>query len=132
MSWLPVSLPGAAPTPTVIAAGTVADASSQVPTYSVQRLLAALIAALAFAGFLGAPSSNSPAESVPSGQTFAHDDAAGTIWQPTDDDRIVLAAHPETDARARRPGFARDVERRGNADERVAEFFSQLSRRAPT
>jgi hypothetical protein len=44
----------------------------------------------------------------------------------------VLAADPETDARGHRRGFARDVERRGNADERIVEFFSQLSRRAST
>jgi hypothetical protein len=118
-------------TPTVVAA--VADASSQAPVYSVPRLLAALIAALASAGILGriifkfAGRRKRPARTNLRAQRDR-----GTIWQPTDDDRIVLTADLETAAPARRSGFARDVGRGGNADERVSEFFSQLSRRAPT
>lgn len=123
-----VSPPAQAPTPAVAVA---ADASSQAPTYPVRTQLAALMAALAFAGFLGGVIFKLTGRKRLRANLRARR-AAGTIWQPTDDDRIVLAAHPETDARARRSGFARDVDRRGNAGERVAEFFSQLSRRAPT
>jgi hypothetical protein len=127
-----VSPPARALAPAVVAAGAVADASSQAPTHSVQMQLAALMAALAFAGFLGSAifkfaNPKRPARANPRARRNP-----GTVWEPTDDDRIVLAPHPETDARARRSGFARDVDRGGNADERIAEFFSQLSRRAPT
>ena len=127
-----VSSPAPALTPAVIAAGTAAEASSQAPTYSVQMQLAALMAALAFAGFLGGAIFKfaGPKRSARANLRARRD--PGSIWEPTDDDRIVLADHPETDARPRRSGFARDVERRGNADKRIAEFFSQLSRRAPT
>lgn len=127
-----VSPPAPALKPTAIAAAAVADASSQAPTYSVQRLLAALIAALAFAGFLGSIIFKFAGRKRPVRPNLRARRAAGTIWQPTDDDRIVLAADPENDARARWPVFARDVDRGGNADARAAEFFSQLSRRAPT
>jgi hypothetical protein len=118
--------------PTAIAAGAAADASSQAPTYSVQMLLAALMAALALAGLLARAIFKFAGRKRPVRANLRARRAAGTIWQPTDDDRIVLAADPATDARARWPGFARDVERRDNSDERAAEFFSQLSRRAPT
>jgi hypothetical protein len=127
-----VSPPAPALKPAAIAAGAVADASSQATAYSVQGLLAALIAALAFAGFLGSTIFKFAGRKRPVRPNLRARRAAGTIWQPTDDDRIVLAAHPETETRARGPIFARDLDRRDNADERVAEFFSQLSRRAPT
>jgi hypothetical protein len=127
-----VSLPAQAPTPPVVAAGAVADASSQVPAYSVRMQLAALMAALAFAGFLGSALFKFASAKRPARANLRARRDRGTIWQPTDDDRIVLAADPETDARAHRRGFARDVELRGNADERIVEFFSQLSRRAST
>ena len=128
-----VSPPARAPTPTVVvAAGAAADASSQAPTYSVQTQLAALMAALAFAGLLGSAIFKFAGRNRPARANLRARRAAGKIWQPTDDDRIVLAADSEIDGRARWPGFARDLDRRDNSDERAAEFFSQLSRRAPT
>jgi hypothetical protein len=124
-----VSPPAPALTPTVVAAGAAADASSPAPpTYSVPRQLAALIAALAFAGILGSAIFKFAGPKRPAPANLRARRGAGTIWEPTDDDRIVL----EAGAPARRPGFARDVGRRGNADQRIAEFFAQLSRRAPT
>lgn len=126
------SPPAPALKPTVIAAGAVADASSQTPSYSMPRLLAALITALAFAGFLGSIIFKFAGRKRSVRPNLRARRAAGTIWQPTDDDRIVLAAHSENDTRARWPVFARDLDRGGNADARAAEFFSQLSRRAPT
>lgn len=116
-------------TQTAIAAGAAADASSQTSAYSVQMQVAALIAALAFAGFLGIAILKFAG---PTRANLRARRAAGMMWDPTDDDRIVIAADPETDTHARRPGFAREIDRRGNADERIAEFFSQLSRRTPT
>jgi hypothetical protein len=123
--------PPPTPTPTVVAA--VADASSQAPVYSVPKLLAALMAALAFVGLLaGVIFRFTARRKRPARANLRARRAAGTIWQPTDDDRIVLAADPEIEGRGRWPGFARDLDRGSNADERAAEFFSQLSRRAPT
>jgi hypothetical protein len=127
-----VSPPARALPPSAIAAGAAEDASSQAPTYSVQIQLAALIVALAFAGLLGSVIFKLAGPKRHARAKLRARRDAGTIWEPTDDDRIVLAADPETEARARRPGFARDVGRRGSADDRIAEFFSQLSRRAPT
>jgi hypothetical protein len=123
-----VSPPAPALPPTAIAAGAAADASSQAPTYSVQMQLAALMAALAFAGLLVSAIFKFAGPKRPARQNLRARRHPGTIWEPTDDDRIVL----ETDVPARRSGFARDVGRRDNANDRVAEFFSQLSRRAPT
>jgi hypothetical protein len=94
--------------------------------------LAALMAALAFAGLLGSAIFKFAGPKRPSRANLRARRDPGTIWQPTDDDRIVLAADPEPGVRARRSGFARDVDGRGNADERIAKFFSQLSRRAST
>jgi hypothetical protein len=127
-----VSPPALAPMPAAIVAGAAADASSQAPAYSVKMLLAALMAALAFAGLLAGVIFRFTGRKRPARANLRARRAAGAIWQPTDDDRIVLAAHPEIDARGRWPGFARDLDRKGNADERAAEFFSRLSRRAPT
>jgi hypothetical protein len=124
--------PTPAQTPTAIAAGAAADVSSQTPAHSVQMPVAALMAALAFAGILGIAIFKFAGPKRPARANLRARRAAGTMWEPTDDDRIVLAAHPETETRARWPVFARDLDRRDNADERVAEFFSQLSRRAPT
>jgi hypothetical protein len=123
-----VSPPAPALPPTAIAAGAAADASSQAPAYSVQMQLAALMAALAFAGLLGGVIFKFAGAKRPGRANLRARRGAGTIWEPTDDDRIVL----ETDVPARRSGFARDVGRRANTDERIAQFFSQLSRRAPT
>lgn len=127
-----VSPPAPASKPAAVAAGAVADASAQAPSYSMPRLLAALIAALAFAGILAGAMFKFAGPKRPAPANLRARRDPGTIWQPTDDDRIVLAADPETDSPARRSGFARDVERRGNADGRIADFFSRLSRRAPT
>ena len=39
---------------------------------------------------------------------------------------------PSADVVPRRTGFPRDLDRTGDANDRIAEFFSQLSRRAPS
>jgi hypothetical protein len=54
-----------------------------------------------------------------------------TIWEPTDDDGLRLSAYTGAKAYARRSHFARDYDRAMRND-RIAEFFTQLSRRAPT
>jgi hypothetical protein len=121
--------------PPVLAASpyAAADLSSEAPTYSLKMQLVALAAALALAGIVASiifklGSARRPA----AGRVRARRDA---IWEPTDDDSIVLSAPPRAEARARRHGFARDLDRADDPNDRIAEFYSQLSqlsKRAPT
>jgi hypothetical protein len=117
--------------PSVLAAGqyAAADLSSQTSTHAVPVRLVGLMGALALAGIALASVIRKP------GGRRRHRQAKlrvrrDTIWEPTDDDRIVLSAPPGADILPRRTGFACD--RAGDRDDRIAEFFSQLSRRAPT
>jgi hypothetical protein len=118
--------------PSVLAAGqfAAADLSSETPAYSVQMLLAALMAALALAGIMG--SVIFKFGSAPRSAQAKIRERRGAIWEATDDDSILLSAHPGTDAAARRTGFARDLDEAHSPNDRIAEFFSQLSKRAPT
>jgi len=100
----------------------VGDLWSQISAYSVSARLAVLMAALALAGMIanliikpGGPRRWRQAKVRI---------RRGPIWEPTDDDRIVLSAPPDADVPWRRAGRAR-----GDRD-RIAEFFSRLSRRA--
>jgi hypothetical protein len=120
------------PEPPVLAAGQLAaaDASSQTSAYSVPvRLAAALMGALALAGILASIIFRFGSKRRPAPARIRR--RRGVDWESTDDDSIQLAAHPQADGLPRRPGFTRDFDRPGNRDERVAEFFSQLSRRTP-
>ena len=54
------------------------------------------------------------------------------IWQPTDDDNIALSARRDADVLPRRAALPRDLDRTDDANDRIAEFFSQLSKRART
>jgi len=106
-----------------------ADLSSETPLYSMQMQLAALMGMLALAGIIGTVifkfgSSPRPLQSEIRKRR-------GPIWESTDDDRIVLSGHPGADALPRRTGFARDLDQ-VRRDDRVAEFFSQLTKRTPT
>ena len=110
----------------LLAAGqfAAADLSSQTPAYSLQVQLAALIGLLALAGIMGTVifKFGSSQRSQPG----AIRKRRGPIWESTDDDRIVLSHHPGTD------GFARGLDGAAGRSDRVAEFFAQISRRAPT
>jgi hypothetical protein len=119
-----------APPPSVRAAGqhAAADLPLQTSAYSVPVRLAVLMGALALAGIIASAilKPRRPRRPRQAKVRVRRD----TIWEPTDDDRIVLSAPPGADVLPRRTGFARD--RTGNRDDRIAEFFSQLSWRAPT
>jgi len=113
------------PPPTAPLAGRhwVGDLWSQISAYPVSARLAVLMAALALAGMVvnviikpGGPQRRRQAKVRI---------RRGPIWEPTDDDRIVLSAPPDADVPWRRTDPAR-----GDRD-RIAEFFSRLSRRAP-
>jgi hypothetical protein len=110
----------------VLAAGqfAAADLSSETPLHSVQMQLAALMGVLALVGIMGTVifKFGSSRQLQPSGIRKRR----GPIWESTDDDRIVLSRHPGAD------GFARGLDQAAERSERVAEFFAQISRRAPT
>jgi hypothetical protein len=116
--------------PTVFAAGqyAVADLLSQTSAYSVPIRLAALMGALALAGIIASVALKPGGPRRPRQAKIRV--RRGTIWEPTDDDRIVLSAPADADVPSRRTGRTRD--RTGDRDDRIAEFFWQLSRRAPT
>ena len=111
--------------PTALAAARQAAGElwSQISAYSLSARLAILMAALALAGMIanlmikpGGPRRRRQAKVRI---------RRGPIWEPTDDDRIVLSAPPDADVPWRRTGHA------PGDRERTAEFFSRLSRRAP-
>ena len=105
-----------------------ADSSSQPKTSSIPLLLSAVSGALALAGITASVVLKFAGQRPPrQGRLRLRRDA---IFEATDDDRIVLSA--DADALPRRTGFARDFDRGGDADDRIAEFFGQLSRRTPS
>jgi hypothetical protein len=107
-----------------------ADAAPVAPADSVRMQLAALAAALALAGIVGAVVFRLAGARRPAKTKVRR--GRGAIWPPTDDDRIQLSAHPEADVLPRRRGFARDLDRSRDRNERTAKFFAQLSKRTPT
>jgi hypothetical protein len=115
--------------PSVPAAGQygAADLSSLTSAYSLSARLAVLMGALALTGIIASAILKSGSQRRPRQAKLRV--RRDTILEPTDDDRIVLSARPGADVLPRRTGFARN--RTGDRDERIAEFFSQLSRRAP-
>jgi hypothetical protein len=117
--------------PSVLAASRFApaDLSSKTPTYSAQMQFAALIGALALAGIIGSVIFKFISTRRPRRGRIRK--RRGAIWESTDDDSILLSAHPGAEA-PRRTGFAHDLDRTGDPSDRTAEFFSQLSKRAPT
>jgi hypothetical protein len=113
------------PTP-LLAAGqfAAADLSSQIPAYSLQVQLAALMGLLALAGIMG-----TVIFKFGSSQRFQPGEIRkrrGPIWESTDDDRIVLSPHPGTD------GFARGPHQAADRNARISEFFEQITGRVPT
>lgn len=106
----------------VLAAGQLAtaDVSSASPLYSLPLQLAALTGVLALTGIIGTVMFKFGRS--PRLQPSEISNRPGHIWESTDDDRIVLSHHPGSN------GFARDFDR----GDRTAEFFAQISRRAPT
>ena len=95
-----------------------ADMSSKTPPYSAQMQLAAWTGVLALVGIMGAVIFKF--SGLRQLQPSRIRKQRGPIWESTDDDRIVLSHHPVAD------GFAHD------RSERISEFFTQVSGRAPT
>jgi hypothetical protein len=133
---LPANVPSApaAEPPPATADVTLATAdSSQGPSGSLPMLLVVLTGALALAGIMASVIFKFSDWRRPR-QVKVHA-SRSTTWEPTDDGSILLSAHTGADVLPRRRGFARDLDRTDDADERIAEFFSQLShlsKRTPT
>jgi hypothetical protein len=110
----------------VLAAGqfATADVSSASQLYSLPLQLTALAGLLALAGIIGTMMFKFGRS--PRLQPSEISNRRGSIWESTDDDRIVLSHHPDTN------GFARGSNQTLDRRDRTAEFFAQISRRAPT
>jgi pyruvate/2-oxoglutarate dehydrogenase complex dihydrolipoamide acyltransferase (E2) component len=119
--------PPPAQPPAILAAGqfAAADAPAQTRGYSVRMQLAALLGALALAGMIGTVVFKSTgARRLRQARIRPY---RGPVWQPTDDDSILLS--PQPDALPRRPGFAREPDPGAERNDRISEFFAQLSKR---
>ncbi len=123
----PPNPPTAGPSAIATVPTVPAVSSSPAKTGSIPKLLSAVSGALALAGITA--SVVLKLAGPRRGRVRVRRDA---VWDQTDDDRIVLWADQDQDVLPRRAGFARDFDRSGDANDRIAEFCSQLSRRAPT
>lgn len=113
--------------PPAVARFASADAPAQAQSYSVRMQLAALLGTLALAGTIGTVIFKSAgARRLRRAKVRP---ARGPIWQPTDDDSILLS--PQPDLLPRRPGFAREHDPGAERHERFSQFFAQLSKRTP-
>ena len=101
-----------------------ADVSPATPSYSLPMQLAALTGVLALAGIIGTVMLKFGRS--PQLQPSEISNRRGHLWESTDDDRIVLSHHPDAN------GFARGRYQAVDRNNRTAEFFAQISRRAPT
>jgi hypothetical protein len=109
-----------------------ADTSQSLPP-SVPKLLGVMTGALALAGITAAIVFKLGGARRPSRRRLRPDQ----IWERSDDHGIKRSNPPAPDVVPRRAGFPRDLDQPADADlndasERIAEFISQLSRRAPT
>jgi hypothetical protein len=101
-----------------------ADVSPAAPSYSLPLQLTALTGVLALAGIVGTMMFKFGGSRRLQPSEISN--RGGSIWDSTDDDRIVLSHHPGAN------GFARGHSRAIDRNNRTAEFFAQISRRAPT
>jgi hypothetical protein len=123
--------PPSQPTP-VLTAGpfAAADPSSEPPTYSVRMELAMLLGALALAGIVGSAIFKLVSWRRPRRAKARL--RRGANWEWGSNNRIPLSADPRANVVPRRTVFARDLDRSGDADDRMKEFFSHLSKQAPS
>ncbi len=118
----------AAPPPAVArVALAVADSASQSRPGSIPTLLAAAVAALALAGI-----SASLVFTFGRARRGRLSAPRGAIQDSTDDDRIALSDPGAAHVPPHQTRFSRGFGGAGQPDDRTAEFFSRISRRAPT
>jgi hypothetical protein len=127
----PVSPPSRSQPSSVLAAEpfAAADASSATPTYSVQMLLAAIIAALALAGVIGGVIFKFGRARRPLEARIR--ERRGAIWEQANIGDRTPSAEPAARALGRRPEFARDLRQANDRDDRVAEFYSEIRKLTP-
>jgi hypothetical protein len=127
----PVSAPSRSQPSPVLAAEpfAAADASSATPTYSVQMLLAAIVAALALAGVIGGVIFKFGRARRPLEARIR--ERRGAIWEQANIDDRTPSAEPAARARGHRPEFTRDLRQANGRDDRVAEFYSEIRKLTP-
>jgi hypothetical protein len=113
----------AAAPPTAEAAPTALDMLRGRPA-TVPMLLAVMTGALALAGIT--------ASVVLKLGAMRRRVRRDKIWQARRDHGVALSSRPGADVLPRRAAFPRDLDRTDDDDDRVAEFFSHLSKRTPT
>jgi hypothetical protein len=101
-----------------------ADISSQASSYSVPKLLATIIGALALAGLAVSVVFRFGRTGGPAPRRVR--ERRSVNWESANIDRRTPSAYPGT---SRRP-VARDLDRAGDPNDRIERFFVQL--RAPT
>ena len=107
-----------------------ADASSASSAYSVPVQLAAMLGALALAGIIGSLVFKFASTRRPVRTGIRK--RRGAIWERTNTDSGAPSAYPVADIRARRPDFSRGSHHTGDPDDRVADFYAQLSKLTPS
>lgn len=123
--------PAVAPPDAVAAAPlAAADSSSQGQPRSIAMLLSVIAGALALAGVTASLVVKFGGAQRPRRPKLRP--RRGVNWETTDDDGIVLSDRPAADVLPRRSRFPRDLDQPDDANERIAEFIAQLSRRAPS
>jgi hypothetical protein len=112
--------------PSLLTAGqfAAADISSQASSYSVPKLLATIIGALALAGLAVSVVFRFGRTRRPAPRRVR--ERRSVNWESANIDRRTPSAYPGT---SRRP-IARDLDRAGDPNDRIERFFVQL--RAPT
>jgi hypothetical protein len=115
----------AAPPPAAAAIPLAAADSSQGLPASLPMLLAVMTGALALAGLTA-----SLVLKFGGAQRTAHVRVRrDRIWEPVDEDSIGLSPRPDADVVPRRPHFPRDLDQLGEPNDRVADFYAQLSKK---
>jgi len=111
-----------APPPAV--ALTAADSSQGLPA-SMRMLLAVMTGALALAGL----TASLVLKFAGARRTARLRVSRERIWEPVNDGRLILPAHPGADVVPRRP-LPRDLDQAREPGDRVADFYAQISKQA--
>jgi hypothetical protein len=117
----------AAPPPAAAVVPLAAADSSQGLPASLPMLLAVMTGALMLAGITASVVLKFGRARRTAGGRIQRD----KIWDSVDRDGVVrLSALPDADVVPRRPHFPRDLDQPAEPDDRVAEFYAQLSKQA--
>jgi hypothetical protein len=116
----------AAPPPAAAAVPLAAADSSQGLPASLPMLLAVMTGALALAGITASLVLKFGGAQRTTRLRVRRD----RIWEPVNGDRIRRLPRPDADVVPRRPHFPRDLDQPGEPNDRVAEFYAQISKQA--